>query len=406
MPRLLVIAFVLAAVLLPAHAASAAVVQIHERGTPPALADLVFTGLPGEDNQVTISAGVPGTVVVRDAGPRLIAGENCTGGGGKVTCSGIEPQTSLQLEISLSDGDDRIAIDGPLAYTYSSLSGGPGNDIVLGGERGDTLHGGAGNDRLDGGAGDDELYSDPGADVLRGGSGIDTAILRDSASVTLDDRPDDGKAGEGDDVRSDIEDVSVGGGSSRVVGSAAANRLEGDEGKADLSGGAGDDTLIAAYEGGSLIGGPGRDAVTAQQDSEVDVRDGEVDHLECRSGLARPPLADPVDELVHCVPLVEVLGRSAPVHGHRAVLHIRCAAVAQRCRARVAMRSGRRAIGRATLVLRAGRRHPSVRLNRTGRQLLRLHRKIPVTVQLMPYRTAPAPCKGFPFTWRATLRRR
>jgi hypothetical protein len=407
MHRLPIVAFVLVALLLPAEAAKGAVVQMRERGTPMTLADLVFTGLPGEDNQVTISAGAPGTVVVRDAGPRLIAGEHCSGGGAEVTCSGIEPQASLQLEISLSDGNDHLAVEGPLHYRYSSLGGGPGNDVILGGERGDTLLGGAGDDRLEGRAGDDDLSHDPGADVLHGGPGVDTATIDGPASVTLDDRPDDGAAGEGDDIGSDVEDVELRDGPGRVVGSDAANRLDGGDGEADLLGGAGDDTLIAAFGGGSLIGGPGRDDLTAQPRSAVDVRDGEVDHVECRSGLAGPPLADPADVLIRCVPVLEILGESAPVRaGRRVALRVRCGAVDQRCRARVEVRSGGRTVGRATLVVRRGRRDAAVGLNAAGRRLLRRHRQIRATVRLVPYRTSPAPSVGYPVTWRATLRRR
>ena len=47
-------------------------------------------------------------------------------------------------------------------------------------------------------------------------------------SITLDDVPDDGFSGEGDNYGSDIEDVSTGGdGPDTIVGTAAINSSDG-----------------------------------------------------------------------------------------------------------------------------------------------------------------------------------
>jgi len=54
-----------------------------------------------------------------------------------------------------------------------TISGGTGDDILMGGAGSDILHGDQGKDHLDGGAGNDTLYGDQGKDALKGGLGDD-----------------------------------------------------------------------------------------------------------------------------------------------------------------------------------------------------------------------------------------
>jgi len=66
------------------------------------------------------------------------------------------------------------------------LVGGNGNDSITGGNANDSLDGGAGTDYLFGGAGNDTLNGGAGADTLDGGSGINnTAVYASSVLVTL-----------------------------------------------------------------------------------------------------------------------------------------------------------------------------------------------------------------------------
>ena len=253
----------MAFLLLRAQAAGGAVVQLrYGPGSPAVVANLQFTGLPGESNVVRISQAGDGTITVQDDGAPLVAGENCVGGGTQVTCSRPSGGMALQLEIATSDGADRIELAGPLSYTNSYLSGGSGPDVIIGGPGDDGLRGDAGDDRIEGAAGDDELWGFEGADALSGGPGRDTASYRDhrkAVSVTLDGRPDDGSAGERDNAGLDVENVTGSSGPNRLVGSDAANTLEGGESFNELAGGGGDDQLIAHDGGrGLLTGGPGR----------------------------------------------------------------------------------------------------------------------------------------------------
>ncbi|NHC13648.1 Calx-beta domain-containing protein [Motilibacter deserti] len=136
-------------------------------------------------------------------------------------------------------GDDTLTVD-YAKQTPTTLEGGPGKDTLqvkaatargtvtlLGGDGDDALTGGAGADVLDGGPGTDveksgsgddwfvQGASPNGADDLAGGDGADTVDysgrLVGSVAVTLDEVANDGAAGEGDNVRSDVESSVLGG---------------------------------------------------------------------------------------------------------------------------------------------------------------------------------------------------
>jgi hypothetical protein len=86
-------------------------------------------------------------------------------------------------------------------------------------------------------------------------------------TITLDGRPDDGEAGEGDNVAPDVENVIGGSGPDRIVAGAAGARL---------TGGPGND---------SITGSPQEDRVDGLEgDDTIDTRDGRYDSIDCGSG--------------------------------------------------------------------------------------------------------------------------
>jgi Ca2+-binding RTX toxin-like protein len=181
---------------------------------------------------------------------------------------------TLSLDGSANDGEagegDNVASD------VEDLSGGSGDDVLLGNGVSNELSGFDGSDRLRGGLGADELV---------GGAGVDWADYSERGSrlrVSADGYPDDGQSGEFDNVRADVENVLGGSNDDRLVGNGSDNRLEGRDGHDwlygasgydTLVGGAGDDaldgggyscnpapmTLCVAPEGDALEGGPGSD---------------------------------------------------------------------------------------------------------------------------------------------------
>jgi hypothetical protein len=143
---------------------------------------------------------------------------------------------------------------------FDTLTGGPGADLLQGDEQGDFLDGGDHVDVMSGGDGNDWLEAGPvssNGDQLVGGNGTDVADYSSRPavplSITLDNVADDGAAGEGDNVRSDLEIVYGGSDDDRLVGSSGANHLYGGSGIDVLDGGFGTDYLD---------GGPGIDTTT------------------------------------------------------------------------------------------------------------------------------------------------
>jgi Ca2+-binding RTX toxin-like protein len=164
-----------------------------------------------------------------------------------------------------------------------TIHGGGGNDILYGGEGNDRLYGGGGTNKLfgeggddqlvgegdantvDGGPGDDVLSGPIGPDVLIGGDGKDTAYYgtrTQPVTVRIGDGANDGQAGENDDVRSDVENVTGGSGNDYIDGSAAINTLRGQGGDDQLFGLQGNDTLDGGPGADAMAGGIGVDTVT------------------------------------------------------------------------------------------------------------------------------------------------
>jgi hypothetical protein len=149
-------------------------------------------------------------------------------------------------------GNDTLeGSDGGSARTADDLDGGEGIDTVSYAERRTPVSvtiGGAGNEEkltsiesVTGGEGDDVLVGDSGNNTLSGGPGKDT--LRGGAGA----------------------DVLKGGGrktTDRLYGDDGDDQLDGGEGRDRLEGGAGNDDLSLDNRAGTTKCGPGQDTIT------------------------------------------------------------------------------------------------------------------------------------------------
>jgi Ca2+-binding RTX toxin-like protein len=132
---------------------------------------------------------------------------------------------SLTLDGLSNDGEFR---EGDKLQDVELIVGGAGNDTFVGDVNANTFDGGG------------------GADTFSGGDGADTvsySARTTPVGVIVDDMANDGAAGEGDNVASDVENVTGGKGADQLVGSAADNVLTGGAGPDTLDGGPGSDTL-------------------------------------------------------------------------------------------------------------------------------------------------------------------
>jgi Ca2+-binding RTX toxin-like protein len=188
---------------------------------------------------------------------------------GRVRCA--KPVGGIAMIVAnLAANNDTLATTGlgePL-----TVSGGDGDDNLEGGSLADELNGDAGADTLDGGG---------AADLLVGGLDIDTADYDGTPdrNVTLDGNPNDGAAGEGDNVQT--ENVTTALGNDTLTGDGLANRLSGDQGNDTLigaggpdflNGGVGIDTVDYSSAGGPVTVTIGADANDGEVGENDDVR--------------------------------------------------------------------------------------------------------------------------------------
>ena len=178
-------------------------------------AEAVAIRLPDDDNVVL--AGTLGADLDGDAVPNV----TWTAGLQHLSITGGTGADDLEL---LGDGADL----GSTLTAPATLSGGEGDDTLAGGFGADTFSGGAGEDLV--------TYADRTAGINASPNGV----------------ADDGLAGEGDNIGTDVEDLTGGSGNDMLTGNLRDNILDGGAGSDVVSGGRGADTLT---------GGPGNDAV-------------------------------------------------------------------------------------------------------------------------------------------------
>jgi hypothetical protein len=299
-------------------------------------ADLVYRAVPGERNQVHVSAEqgpAEGGVVRLEDTAGVTPGPGCRRpdetSGTAVTCSFDDFMNSVRIQVR--DGDDTAAFEGQAEYT--ELAGGSGDDSLRGGDVFTfriRLAGGAGNDRMWATGYEvvfDEGRRPNGSDSMTGprtseqlpSAWVDYGARRRSIHADLAGDRDDGERGERDRIAGGIDSIRGGWGDDRLVGGAGADALVGGRGTDVLAGRAGDDALVATIlsrrrtlpgalvlpgrtadrvsggggidflEGSAgpnlLVGGGGADVIWAMGGSDlVRAADGDVDEVHCGDG--------------------------------------------------------------------------------------------------------------------------
>ncbi len=170
--------------------------------------------------------------------------------------------------ISTGVGDDII----DTGVSNDSVNSGEGADTVTTGADNDFVTAGAGNDLVDMGEGSDSFDEDAvanGADVLNGGPGRDTGnygARTTPVTVIFNNLPDDGSAGEGDNVV--VESINAGQAGDTVIGDDADNNIFGSSGDDLISGGGGTDILSPSLGADTVDAGAGPDTVFAHSDPD------------------------------------------------------------------------------------------------------------------------------------------
>ena len=203
-----------------------------------------------------IAAGLTAGALVIPAAP---AAAQATCNGHPVTIFG----TAGDDTITGTAGPDVIAAEAGNDRVFG-LGGndtvclGPGNDVFTGAGGNDHAVGGTGNDTVVAGAGVD------GSDRFFGQAGVDTADYFNRTgpvSVSLNAATDDGAPGEGDNIHTDVENVSGGAGNDTIIGSNSSNVLDGQAGNDAINGAGGNDLLRGGNDNDTLAGQGGDDFV-------------------------------------------------------------------------------------------------------------------------------------------------
>jgi Ca2+-binding RTX toxin-like protein len=269
------------------------------------------TGLDGQVGTGRFTLTVDTSEVFEVSG----AGGNDTFKVNDLTGTGVE-----RVKFSGGDGNDKL--DGTGTNTRLEAEGGTGDDELIGSSIADTLNGGEGNDTIAGEKGDDimiggngndilEWDDGDGSDIISGNAGNDTvevegAVVKADSFVLSKDAQNraffdrvavDGVAGAGRftltvdtseafDVKglggndsftvNDLSNTGVnlvifsgGDGNDSFDGSQTSTALQ-------LSGDAGDDTLIGGSADDLITGGDGVDTLTGGGGSDVFVYSGNV----------------------------------------------------------------------------------------------------------------------------------
>jgi hypothetical protein len=265
------IGLAIVALALFAPSASAAVIEIDDVfcGCDGSSGDedthtIIVRAEPGELNRISVHVE-PGGVVIEDLGAPV------TG-----SCEAVSSGTRIcrdqytGIAVRLGDGDDEVS----LQDLGGSVDAGPGDDDIVVAGPPSQLQGGAGADLLDA--------------RLAPGSAISYVDHTLGVSVRLNGLPDDGSAGEGDNVLGSLGSIQGGSGD---------DTLESGSDSASLAGGAGNDTLVGSPEGESLLGQEGNDDIAAGGGNDsleggegTDLLSGGPGHDEASYASAREPL--------------------------------------------------------------------------------------------------------------------
>jgi Ca2+-binding RTX toxin-like protein len=227
-------------------------------------ADLVYSGGSSEHNNLTVNqitiSGVPSYEFLESNAGITGVYSICTlHTPQRATCPRSMPDgTPLDADAELHGGNDTVDMR---TTSPAGIWGGAGADTIKGGSSDDTIFG---YDNFSGSGPDDDDWIDGrgGADAMFGGPEDDTLSYESrstAVTVSLDDLPNDGGFGEGDNARADIEVIRGTEAGDTLTGNGGVNYLWGFGGFDVLSGLGDDDVIHAGATGDNLDGGDGRD---------------------------------------------------------------------------------------------------------------------------------------------------
>ena len=107
----------------------------------------------------------------------------------KLTTAGaVSLGPNLQvIDFELSDFGNTLNLSAGSLFQGHNITGGAGNDLVIGSASNEIISGGGGNDEIHGGDGDDTLSGGPGLNWVDGGTGNDLLLIAAGAALSAGD---------------------------------------------------------------------------------------------------------------------------------------------------------------------------------------------------------------------------
>jgi Ca2+-binding RTX toxin-like protein len=252
--------------------------------------------LYGGDGNDVLYGGAGNDLLVGGAGNDYLEGDPVDGTGNNTASYAGSPVAGLNQEgvtvyldsaqQALNKGSDA---EGDFLLRINNLIGSAFNDKLVGDNKVNVLVGGNGADILEGGDSGDALYGDSGSDTASyAGAGIN------GLTVSLVTPGDNTGHAKGDQFFS-IENLTGSAGDDTLIGDDQENILSGLSGNDVLMGGAGNDTLNGGDDNDTLMGGlgkdilnggSGKDTATYANATSVDGKLGVKAHLVAASALA------------------------------------------------------------------------------------------------------------------------
>jgi hypothetical protein len=203
---------------------------------------LILAGGAGDDD-LTVIGGDGSTAGLAALAVTLAGGADTVRlGTGTLPALTLAGGSGTRDAVDASSRTTRVVLDESAGAIggFERLTGGDGDDVLIGDDGPNILDGGAGDDLLVGHLGDDDLRGGVGTDTVSfaGGPGVTATLLARVAT------------GQGRDLLAGIENLVGSGHNDRLTGDGDANRL---------TGGGGNDLLDGRLGNDVLDGGSGRD---------------------------------------------------------------------------------------------------------------------------------------------------
>jgi hypothetical protein len=240
------------------------------------------------------------------------------------------------------------------------------------------------------------LSAGSGPDVYAGGDGEDSVLDYTGRSapvnITLDGQADDGQAGEGDNVGTDVEDATGGSAADTIVGSASDNELAGGGGDDAIAGGDGNDGLFGQGGRDTVDGGAGRDRIDGGGGSDtLKSRDGLTDRVECAGGTdavdgeARDDISGDCENVKIAAPTAVKIVSVTVTRAGLVVVRVECPVVERSCAGAIIVKTVKRVskrfikLGQVNYRLRSGESKVfRARISAKDRKALKKARRVKV----------------------------